>query len=77
MSPEVLENAGKAFFTTKPRGQGTGLGLASARAFARSFGGGFHIESKQGVGTTVHLWLPAIIADRPDLATPLVAAHTA
>lgn len=39
MSAEVLAQAGKAFFTTKSHGRGTGLGLAGARGFAERAGG--------------------------------------
>jgi PAS domain S-box-containing protein len=59
MPPEVLARAGEAFFTTKPRGQGTGLGLSSARGFAERAGGVLGIESDVGRGTTVTVWLPA------------------
>lgn len=59
MAPEVLARAGEAFFTTKPRGQGTGLGLAMARGFAEGAGGGMRVASAVGRGTTVTLWLPA------------------
>jgi PAS domain S-box-containing protein len=58
MAPEVLARASEPFFTTKPQGQGTGLGLAMARDFAEQSGGGMHIESAAGFGTTVSLWLP-------------------
>ena len=66
MTPEVLARAGEIFFTTKPRGRGTGLGLAGARGFAERSGGGLLIESEAAVGTTVTLWLPAVpvIRDR-------------
>jgi signal transduction histidine kinase len=59
MTPEVLSRAVEPFFTTKPRGQGTGLGLAGAKAFAERYGGRLHIDSAAGRGTTVTLWLPA------------------
>jgi signal transduction histidine kinase len=59
MSPEVLAQAGVLFFTTKPQGQGTGLGLAGARGYAERAGGELGIESEQGRGTKVTLWLPA------------------
>jgi signal transduction histidine kinase len=62
MSPEVLAQAGVLFFTTKPHGQGTGLGLAGARGFAERAGGTLCIESEQGRGTTVTLLLPAMAA---------------
>ena len=60
MSADVLARAGERFFTTKPSGQGTGLGLAGARKFAEHLGGKLCIESKIGYGTTVSLWLPAV-----------------
>jgi PAS domain S-box-containing protein len=59
MSPEVLAKATEPFFTTKAPGRGTGLGLAMARGFAEQSGGGLRIDSTEGQGTTVHLWLPA------------------
>jgi signal transduction histidine kinase len=59
MQPSVLERASEPFFTTKPAGKGTGLGLTGARAFAERAGGALHIESEQGRGTVVTLWLHA------------------
>ena len=58
MPPDVLARATEAFFTTKPRGHGTGLGLAMVQTYARQSGGALHIESTTGEGTTVELWLP-------------------
>ncbi len=60
MTPDVLARAGERFFTTKPAGHGTGLGLAGAREFAESLGGKLSIETEVGRGTTVSLWLPAV-----------------
>jgi signal transduction histidine kinase len=62
MTPAVLARATEPFFTTKPHGQGTGLGLAGARAFAERFGGRLHIGSAVGSGTTVTVWLPAAVS---------------
>jgi len=59
MSPETLMRASEPFFTTKPEGQGTGLGLSMAHDFALQASGAFHIDSALGQGTTVTLWLPA------------------
>jgi len=61
MSAATLARASEPFFTTKPSGQGTGLGLAMARGFAHQSGGGFTIESAPGQGTTVTLWFPQAV----------------
>jgi len=58
MPPGVAERAAEAFFTTKPRGKGTGLGLWMAHRFASACGGKIEIETAQGQGTTVRLALP-------------------
>jgi CheY-like chemotaxis protein len=60
MSAETLARAGEPFFTTKPVGRGTGLGLAMARSFAEGSGGRMTIGSKPGCGTRITLWLPAM-----------------
>lgn len=58
MDPEVLRRATEPFFTTKPQGEGTALGLSSVYGFVRQSGGGLGIESQPGRGTTVTLLLP-------------------
>ena len=58
MTPEVLARATEPFFTTKAPGKGTGLGLSMAAGFAEQSGGGLHIDSSPGQGTTVTFWLP-------------------
>jgi PAS domain S-box-containing protein len=68
MSPEVLEHVLEPFFTTKPLGEGTGLGLSQVYGFVRQSGGALRIGSTPGRGTTVHLWLP--------LAAPQAAGGT-
>lgn len=70
MTPEVLARAVEPFFTTKPRGQGTGLGLAGAKAVAERHGGRLHIDSAVGRSTTVTLWLPAAIGPDPAPGAP-------
>ena len=58
MDAATLARATEPFFSTKPQGRGTGLGLAMAKGFAEQSGGGMAIESEPGLGTTVTLWLP-------------------
>jgi PAS domain S-box-containing protein len=58
MSPEVLEKAVDPFFTTKPVGEGTGLGLSVIYGFAKQSRGHLRIYSQVGLGTTVKLYLP-------------------
>lgn len=58
MTPEVLSKALDPFFTTKPVGEGSGMGLPQAYGFARQVGGTLVIESELGKGTTVSFYLP-------------------
>ena len=61
MDAATLARASEPFFTTKPLGQGTGLGLAMARGFAHQSDGALVIESASGQGTTVTLWFPQAV----------------
>lgn len=58
MDAATLARATEPFFTTKPRGSGTGLGLASAQDFAVRAGGALRLRSIPGKGTTVEILLP-------------------
>ena len=55
---DVLPRIFDPFFTTRDVGKGTGLGLPVARDIIQIHGGRIEIESKQGVGTTVMIYLP-------------------
>ena len=57
MDAATLARVTEPFFTTKPVGVGTGLGLSMADTYARESGGTLTIESQPGRGTTVELWL--------------------
>jgi PAS domain S-box-containing protein len=70
MPPEILARVTEPFFTTKPFGKGTGLGLAMARGFAEQSGGTLAIDSRPGQGTTVTLWLPLATTNGDDLGIP-------
>ncbi len=56
MPPDVLDRAFELFFSTKA--SGTGVGLASVRDFAEQMDGWVTINSQQGTGTTVKIYLP-------------------
>lgn len=58
MAPETVQHARDAFFTTKGREQGTGLGLWTVQRFAAEAGGKVEIETSMGRGTTVRLVFP-------------------
>jgi PAS domain S-box-containing protein len=57
MDAPTLARAMEPFFTTKPQGHGTGLGLALVKSFTEQSGGGMVIRSTPGAGTKVSLWL--------------------
>ncbi len=59
MPPDVLSRAGEPFFTTKPPGEGMGLGLFLARAVFERLGGALELSSALGRGTTTALVLPS------------------
>jgi PAS domain S-box-containing protein len=65
MSPDVLARAIEPFFSTKPLGKGTGLGLAQVYGIAQQAGGTLRIDSEVGKGTSVHLLLPVAGAPLP------------
>ncbi len=58
MSDEVRNRAFEPFYTTKPVGKGSGLGLAMVYGFAKQSGGFVRIDSRPGCGTTVEMLFP-------------------
>jgi len=78
MPQSTINRAFDPFFTTKPIGQGTGLGLSMIYGFSKQSGGHVAIDSQEGEGTTVSLYLPRFGGDLPlerptDIAHPLFA----
>jgi CheY-like chemotaxis protein len=71
MTPQVLSQVFQPFFSTKPAGAGTGLGLSMVYGFVRQSGGHVKIYSEPGQGTTVKVYLPRARAAEGEVdATP-------
>jgi PAS domain S-box-containing protein len=66
MTPEVLNQALDPFFTTKPVGQGTGLGLPMVFGIVRGHQGYLTIDSEPGRGTRVGIYLPRLATGSPE-----------
>ena len=76
MSAQTRAQALEPFFTTKPEGQGSGLGLSMVHGFASQSGGRLEIDSEPGTGTSVRIYLPrtnASATPEPAEAAPAVA----
>ena len=58
MSRETLQRAYEPFFSTKPKGAGTGLGLSMVYGFVTQSGGDIEIQSHPGNGTKINITLP-------------------
>ena len=74
MSPEVLARVLEPFFSTKPKGKGTGLGLATFYGIITGAGGYAQVYSEPGLGTTVTGLLPVTVEAAARSAGPLAAA---
>ena len=74
MPPAVAARAFEPFFTTKEVGKGTGLGLSQVYGFIAQSGGDVTIDSEEGKGTTISMYLP-VIEGAPDDVSAVAGAR--
>jgi two-component system cell cycle sensor histidine kinase/response regulator CckA len=65
MTPDVVARAFEPFFSTKPKGEGTGLGLATVYGIVSEAGGTVDVQSEVAIGTTFRLRFPATTNEVP------------
>ena len=73
MSPETMAMVFEPFFSTKPEGEGTGLGLSMVYGFVKQSGGHVKLYSEPEHGTTVRLYLPRTFQEVDELIEQPVA----
>ncbi len=77
MSVEVRAKVFEPFFTTKEVGKGSGLGLSQVLGFAKQSGGGMRIDSREGEGTAVSIYLPRAATRAENVAAEAHAPQAA
>jgi two-component system cell cycle sensor histidine kinase/response regulator CckA len=73
--PSIIQKIFEPFFSTKEIGSGTGLGLATVYGIIKQTGGYIFVASEEDIGTSFHLFFPAVSAE--DEATAKAIEHDA
>lgn len=60
IDPALIERISEPFFSTKPTGKGSGMGLATTHGIVHEYGGHLRVVSQPGEGTSLHLLLPPL-----------------
>jgi two-component system cell cycle sensor histidine kinase/response regulator CckA len=71
ISDDVKAHMFEAFFTTKPPGKGTGLGLATCRTIIQQCGGHISVYGELGKGTTFEIYFPRVELELEKAARPI------